>query len=394
MHQTYFYTQKLTYSGLNDLANDISDNTLSHDHTEGPGGTGKKLTASGLEDAASPEIRDYDAHSPFVASGLLPVTSGTLTSNISSGEAYAPEEATTRLVRVVQESATSHTYNADKDTYVYLHPYLDIHGSDDGFFHFEEVDNDDPEPSLPDSSLILAKVVTDGSAITSVINLKIPSPLDMEGLLREVRIYTSNTTWSKPAGLKFVVVEVTGPGAGGGGCALTTGGQLASGKGGGGGGFSRKKIAAGSLGVTETVTVGTGGSGGSVGDNPGSDGGAASSFGSHCTGGLGVGGLGGSARTASVLGLMAWVLSLGSAGGDGTGGDVNITGGRALNFAGGAGAGPYSGQSTAGATQSAGTNGKVYGSGGSGGVIRDADTGTGKAGGSGADGVVIVHEYF
>lgn len=172
MHQTYFYKQKLTYSGLNDLADDISDNTVSHDHTEGVGGTGRKLTASGLEDSASTEIRDYTQHEPFVASGLLPQTAASLTSNITAGEGFAPDDASSRLVRVVQDSAQSHDYNSEKDTYVYLHPYQDIHGGDDGFFHFEEVDNGAGEPSQPDSTLKLAKVVTSVTEITSVEDLR------------------------------------------------------------------------------------------------------------------------------------------------------------------------------------------------------------------------------
>jgi hypothetical protein len=177
MHQTFFYKQQLTYSGLNELADDVSDNSKSHDHTEGAGGTGKKLTSSGLDNGASPEIRDYDSHPPFIVTDLLPATSGTLTSNISAGEGYAPDDGSKRLVRVVRESATSHTYNANKDTYVYLHPYQNIHGGDDTFFHFIETANGAGEPLLPDSSTKLAKVVTDGSQITSVTDLRETSPI-------------------------------------------------------------------------------------------------------------------------------------------------------------------------------------------------------------------------
>lgn len=199
MHQTYFYKQQLTYSGLNDLADDISDNLLSHDHTEGAGGTGKKLTASGLENSASTEIRDYGTVNPFVVTGLQPATASGLTSSISAGKGFSPEVAAERLVQVTLESATSHTYNASKDTYVYLHPYIDMHGSDDGYFHFEEVPNDDSEPEQPDSTIKLAKVVTDGSDITSVVDLRDLSSV-FNNSIKEEKI-TDNAVTSDKANL-------------------------------------------------------------------------------------------------------------------------------------------------------------------------------------------------
>lgn len=81
-----------------------------------------------------------------------------------------------------------------------------------------------------------------------------------------VRVYSSNDTWSKPAGIKYVKVKVVA--AGGGVGTGTFGGA------GGSGGYSEKLIAAASLGSTETVTVGA------VAAN--SNGGN-SSFGAHAT---------------------------------------------------------------------------------------------------------------
>src|SRR5690606_21274928 len=78
-------------------------------------------------------------------------------------------------------------------------------------------------------------------------------------VLRDIRYYTSNATWTKTAGMVGNgVVRVKGQaGGGGGGGSGTTNEQV--GNGGGGGGYSEKKISAGDLGATETVTVGGGG---------------------------------------------------------------------------------------------------------------------------------------
>jgi hypothetical protein len=406
MHQTFFWKQKLTYSGLNELADDVSDNTKSHDHTEGVGGTGKKLTSSGLEDSGSPEIRDYDAHAPYIVTGLLPATSANLTSNISAGEGYAPDDAGKRLVRVLKESATSHTYNASKDTYVYLHPYQNIHGGDDGFFHFNEVANGAGEPSLPDSSVKLAKVVTNGTQITSVSNLRQTGSIDenriqlpLNGLLREIRYYTSNDTWSKPAGLKFVVVEIVGGGGGGGGTSATTG-TSGGAAGGGGGEYSRKKIAVTSLGATESVTVGNGGSAGAANGSGG--GGGTSSFGSHASASGGSGGGGGAGNATQSSHFQGGVGGVGGSGGDITiegghgiwswkGAGVDAIGGRGgnagLGFGGGGRATRVTGNSAAN-----GNSGNLYGGGGGGGASNG--TGGNATGGIGAVGIVIVYEYY
>jgi hypothetical protein len=107
-----------------------------------------------------------------------------------------------------------------------------------------------------------------------------------------IRTYTTSGsphTWTKPTGLKYVIVEVQG-GGGTGSAASGTGSADNAGSGGGSGGYSKKQIAAASLGATETVTIGE------IGGN--------SSFGAHCSGN---GASGGTAGTS-------------------TGGDLNITG--------------------------------------------------------------------
>lgn len=207
-----------------------------------------------------------------------------------------------------------------------------------------------------------------------------------------INIYTSTgaNTWTKPSGLKYVIVEVMGAGGGGGG-ENTTGAA----SGGGGGGYSKKIIPAATLGATETATVGSGGLGG-VGDNDGVAGGT-STFGAHATGNGGAGGL----RTSGGLRV------LGGVGGTGTGGTENISGqsgfdGYNLNIStvslfSGIGGNSYLGNGGQGfVTIPAnagldGRNGTGYGGGGSG-VLATATGGT--TGGNGANGIIIVTEYY
>ena len=182
------------------------------------------------------------------------------------------------------------------------------------------------------------------------------------------QVFTSNGTWTKPAGLKYA--EIVCISAGGSGAKGTNGGG-----GGGAGAETQGLFAASSLSATETVTVGTGGASKTTNGN-GNDGGN-SSFGSHlvCTGGAGgQGTLGGSSGTVSTAGDFGGGL------GDGidsiTRGDASIAGGN--------GGGPGAG---GGANSVSGKTGHSPGAGGGGTV-----TGTGS--GAGADGIIIVTHYF
>jgi len=74
-----------------------------------------------------------------------------------------------------------------------------------------------------------------------------------------VRTYlnaVSPATWTKPSGLKYVIVEVQGAGGNG----ANSDGSV-SGGGGGSGGYTNKIIAVASLGVTETLAIGAAGVG-------------------------------------------------------------------------------------------------------------------------------------
>ena len=223
------------------------------------------------------------------------------------------------------------------------------------------------------------------------------NPLIGSGGLKSFQIFTSGSsaTYTRPAGIKSILVEAIGGGGGGGGISATSA-QVAAAGGGGAGGYCRKWYS--SAASTYTYTVGSGGAGGTAGNNFGSNG-TSTTF-DIMTASLGSGGAG-EASTATLTGVGGNGGAPGAAtGGDinfsGTGGGYGLTSGTAVVSGNGgastaASGGPavYNGAlttSTAGANAAANT-----GSGGSGAV---SFTGTvSRAGGNGADGIIIVWEY-
>lgn len=204
-----------------------------------------------------------------------------------------------------------------------------------------------------------------------------------------VNVYTSNDTWTKPAGLAYVVVELVGAGGGGGGATSNNNGA----GGGGAGGYVKKTIDAATLGSTETVTVGAAGTAGSSSGGDGGNGGNTSftvSGGSTLTGNGGSGGSGDGND------------GDGGAGGAASNGDININGqyggdggesSTDFKYSGAGGSNPlgFGGSSTNGFTGNSSNSATGYGSGGGGAAISSGSNTAGKAG---AGGVVIVTEYF
>lgn len=124
--------------------------------------------------AANPLKRDGENIGEYVYSGGTIATSVSLSSTITAMVAYIQNDADGYLHRVAT-AATNKTFTASKDTYV----YCDYAGA----FIYSEVANGAGQPSTPSNSIILAKVVTSGTAVTAVTDLRQTVPTNL-------RIYT------------------------------------------------------------------------------------------------------------------------------------------------------------------------------------------------------------
>lgn len=214
---------------------------------------------------------------------------------------------------------------------------------------------------------------------------------------------SSDITVSGNAGVRLARVWAVGGGGGGGGCASTAAGQSAVGAGGGGGGGAYVEIPVASWGTKLTCTAGAGGSGGAAGANNGANGSASTVVSSGGTtlasaagGDLGQGG----AASASTGITQAGNGGIGTVGDMLTAGHDGMNAVRGLGAVGCQGAGGGSAWGFGGGQRANGTDaggagiaGNQYGGGGSGGH-NQASQGTGKAGGDGATGVVILDLYF
>lgn len=227
-------------------------------------------------------------------------------------------------------------------------------------------------------------------------NITFTDGIAMTGAHPIVRSYGSNTTWNKPNGLAYIIVEAQGGGGGGGGCAATSGSSASAGCG-GGGGYSRKLFAADELPSSCSVTVGAAGSAGSAGDNDGGTGGTSSFSGSGITTVSGSGGTGGKGAANPGAGNNA--REQGGAGGSASGGDAHVVGGDGAGGTVVAGAPSDQGVGGSSALGNGGqktnsTPGAGNGYGGGGGGATNAGTNSARAGAAGAAGRVIVTEFY
>lgn len=214
----------------------------------------------------------------------------------------------------------------------------------------------------------------------------------------QTQTFTSNGTYTVPAGVYSIIVECWGAG-GGGGSSNTNGGQARAGGGGGGGGYSYSVVSV-TPGNNYNVVVGTGGSGGTNG--AGSAGGnstfnattvlarGGSGGGRGGNGSAGPGATAGTGSTTYTGGNGAGGANATGSGGGGGGAGSGGNGGNASGTTGGSGTASNGGNGGAGRSGSsaAGNNGNNYGGGGSGGY---ATAGTPEqAGGNGANGYVVI----
>lgn len=203
-----------------------------------------------------------------------------------------------------------------------------------------------------------------------------------------VQKFTTSGTYTPSANLLYAEIECIGAGGGSGGSTGSSG-FVTSGGGGGGGAYSKRIATAGTIGASQTVTVGAGGSGGA---------GGATSVGTLCSaagGGVGATGTSGSFGTGGAGGAAA----------SGTG-DVTVSGQNGSPgfysssvgpvYTGGDGGGTHYGPTTiaspaGGGATANGNAGALYGSGAAGGVSNNVASNS--AGATGGAGIVIITEY-
>lgn len=235
-----------------------------------------------------------------------------------------------------------------------------------------------------------------GSAVADAIagtNLVAPSAINATyGLFKQTVVKTTTGTYAKPVDLKFVVVELVGGGGAGGNTSSTGAGEASAAGAGGGGGYAVKKYLASALLASETVTVGTGGArtGASAADGQaGTDTTFKTTVASGGGGGIGSGVTGTSGFTAGGLGGSFSGADYGSRGGPGFPGTIIAAVPTRTSLG---GSSHYSGNQRT-IHNAHGIAGADYGAGG-GGTSNTASVGAAYQGGAGADGVVLIHEYF
>ena len=127
-----------------DTLNGNIDSANIEDHT---------ISEPDMADNANVRVYFKDAFNNFVASGLIPPTSASLTSTTSGGTAYINGYHVTK-------DDTSHTYTASKWTYIDL--------SQSGVYTYVETVHGAAEPSVTTNSMRMARVSTDGTTVLSI----------------------------------------------------------------------------------------------------------------------------------------------------------------------------------------------------------------------------------
>jgi len=208
---------------------------------------------------------------------------------------------------------------------------------------------------------------------------------------RQVFATPGAATWTKPAGIRYVVIRMVGGGGGGGGVNATGAQQVAVAGGGGGGGYVEKLLDVSAI-ASLTLSIGAAGAGGLGWQNgfPGTS----SQVGAPASLTAGGGGGGAAANPGEVKGP--------GAAGSATGGDLNAPGGvgavgwytsDANRVTGGKGGDSLLGVSGPQNNSNALIGADATGRGAGGGGAASAQGGPGYNGGSGAAGIIIFDEF-
>lgn len=125
--------------------------------------TGGTLPVAAFDTNTNPETRMSESMGDYVASGAVWSATTGLGGAMTSGVIYVTGK------RIAASAVSSKTFTASKDTYC----SLDNTGSP----QYTEVANGAAVPSLPSNNVWTAKVVTNGSAVTSVQDMRSTAPL-------------------------------------------------------------------------------------------------------------------------------------------------------------------------------------------------------------------------
>jgi Domain of unknown function (DUF4082) len=238
-----------------------------------------------------------------------------------------------------------------------------------------------PTPTAGDNDTSIATTAFVAAALAAV-----PS----SGITNIVQtVVTSSTTYTKPAGLKFLEIQAWGGGGSGGGTGACSAGQASIGAGGYSGSYAAGLYPAASIGASTAITIGSGGAGAVSTGNPGT----ATSFGSLVvtTGGQGgaYGGIGTAAARIAANGYANTQATAGQVRGWTNTGDSGLVLSGTV-YGGGRGAPTYPLGGTFYTGTSASAAAPNTGAGGDG-ALGFTTAQNGNAGGSG---VVIYREYF
>ncbi len=119
------------------------------------------VVAAALNSVINPVTRDNLIITNFVSSGCVWSTVSGLSGTMSSGTLFINGNM------AVVNGVISKTFTASKDTYI----DIDVNGN----VYYQEVSNGAASPSITANSIRIAKVVTSGAAITSIVQTGVDS---------------------------------------------------------------------------------------------------------------------------------------------------------------------------------------------------------------------------
>jgi len=117
------------------------------------------LPVSAFDTNSNPETRENETVGNIVASGLIWSATTGLGATMTAGVAYVSGK------RLSIASVASNTFTASRDTYVYV--------DNAGAVQYNAQTNGATQPATPANNLLIAKVITNGSTVTNISDLRV-----------------------------------------------------------------------------------------------------------------------------------------------------------------------------------------------------------------------------